>query len=79
MSYENYQFFEDCGVPVVGHHLYKWGVILGVKKGITISQRVTITHPALIGRLVAVDVVIPLDTGDGFIHRLIAAYAEMMC
>ena len=75
MSYETYQFFEEHGVPVSGHHLHKWGVILGVKKGITVSQRLNITHPALIGRLVAVDVIIPLDTGDGFVHRVIAAYA----
>ena len=75
MSYETYQFFEESGVPVSGHHLYKWGVILGVKKGITVSQRLNITHPALLGRLVAVDVIIPLDTGDGFVHRVIAAYA----
>jgi hypothetical protein len=75
MSYDNYQFFEERGIPVSGHHLYKWGVVLGVKKGITVSQRVNITHPALIGRLVAVDIVIPLDTGDGFVHHVIAAYA----
>ena len=75
MSYDDYQFFEERGVPVSGHHLYKWGVILGVKKGISVSQRVNVSHPALNGRVVAVDVVIPLDSGSGFIHRIIAAYA----
>ena len=38
MSYNDYQFFEERGIPVVGHHLFKWGVILGIKKGITVSQ-----------------------------------------
>jgi hypothetical protein len=75
MSYDNYQFFDERGVPVVGHHLYKWGVVLGIKKGITVSQRVPVSHPALIGRLIAVDIVIALDSGSGFVHRIIAAYA----
>ena len=35
MSYKTYQFFEEHGVPISGHHLHKWSVILGVKKGIT--------------------------------------------
>ena len=75
MAYNDYQFFEERGIPVSGHHLYKWGAILGVKKGISVSQRVNVSHPALVGRLIAVDIVIPLDTGDGFVHRVIAAYA----
>ena len=75
LSYEDYQFFEERGIPASGHHLYKWGVILGVKKGITVSQRVPVTHPALIGRLIAVDIVIPLDSRLGLTHRVIAAYA----
>jgi Reverse transcriptase (RNA-dependent DNA polymerase) len=75
MSTNDYQFFDERGVPVTGHHLYKWGAILGVKKGITVSQRVPINHPALIGRLIAVDIVIPLDSGHGFTHRIFAVYA----
>jgi hypothetical protein len=75
MSYTDYQFFEERGTPTVGHHLFKWGVILGVKKGITVSQRVAIDNPTLAGRLIAVDIVIPLDTGQGFIHRIFAVYA----
>ena len=75
MSYSDYQFFEERGTPSIGHHLFKWGVILGVKKGIMVSQRVPINHPALAGRLIAVDIVIPLDTGQGFIHRVFAIYA----
>ena len=34
-----------------------------------------ITQPALKGRLIAVDLVIPLESGSGFSHRVIAAYA----
>ena len=75
MSYNEYQIFEGHGVPVVGHHLYKWGVVMGIKKGITVSQRIPVSHPALKGRLLAVDIVIPLSNGSGFTHRVIAVYA----
>jgi hypothetical protein len=75
MATNRYQFFEERGSPVTGFHTYKWGVILGIKNGITVAQRLPITHPALSGRLIAVDVVIPLDSGLGFTHRIIAAYA----
>ena len=34
-----------------------------------------VNHPALIGRLVAVDIVIPMDSGHRFIHHIIAVYA----
>jgi hypothetical protein len=40
-----------------------------------VSQHVPVNHPALIGRLIAVDIVIPLDSGHGFIYRIIAVYA----
>lgn len=75
MAYTEYQFFEERGIPVTGHHLYKWGLILGIKKGISVSQRLPITHPALKARMIAVDIVIPLESGLGFTHRIIAAYA----
>jgi hypothetical protein len=75
MSYNDYQFFEERGTPVTNHHLYKWGNILGIKKGITVSQCVLVNHPALIGRLVTVDIMILTDAGHRFIHCIIAVYA----
>ena len=75
LPYNEYQIFEERGTPVTGHHLYKWGAVLGIKKSVTVSQRVMITQSALKGRLIAVDLVIPLESGSGFSHRVIAAYA----
>jgi len=75
MTYDNYPFFEERGTPVTGHHLYKWGITLSIKKGITVSQCIMINHPALIGRLIMVDIVIPLDTGQGFTHHILGVYA----
>jgi Reverse transcriptase (RNA-dependent DNA polymerase) len=75
MDVSEYQLFEERGTAVTGHHLYKWGAILGIKKSITVSQRVNISHPALKGRMIAADIIIPLESGIGFTHRIIAAYA----
>ena len=75
MSYNDYQFFEERGTPVTGHHLYRWRTILGVKKGITVSQCMPINHPALTSRMVAVDIVIPLDSGHSFTLHIFAIYA----
>ena len=75
MNVSEYQLFEERGTPTTGHHLYKWGAILGIKKSIAVSQRLQISHPSLKGRIIAVDVVIPLESGIGFTHRIIAAYA----
>ena len=75
LAYTNYQIFEEHGIPVHGHHLFKWGIVLGIKKGITVSQRVPIVHLALLGRLIVIDIIIPLDSGLGFTHHIFAAYA----
>ena len=75
MNVSEYQLFEERGTPTTGHHLYKWGAILGIKKSIAVSQRLQISHPSLKGRIIAVDVIIPLESGIGFTHRIIAAYA----
>ena len=75
MAYTDYQIFKERGIPVLGHHLFKWGIVLGIKKGITVSQCVPILHPALCGRMIAIDIVIPLDSGLGFTHRVFATYA----
>ena len=38
LANNEYQIFEECGTPVTGHHLYKWGAILGIKKSVMVSQ-----------------------------------------
>jgi hypothetical protein len=72
---QQYIIHEEVGVPSSGHHIFKWGVVLGIKNGIQIMQRVSTPHPSLRGRLIAVDIVIPTDDGRGFPHRIVAAYA----
>ncbi|KAJ7816163.1 hypothetical protein B0H14DRAFT_3744213 [Mycena olivaceomarginata] len=71
----DYNIFEEPGVQSDNFHTYKWGVAVGIRKNIQSAQRVAITTASLRGRVVAVDIVLPTTTGQGFIHRMIGAYA----
>ncbi|KAJ7854791.1 hypothetical protein B0H13DRAFT_1642207 [Mycena leptocephala] len=72
---DDYNIFEEPGVRADNHHLYKWGVIVGIRKSLQVAQRVAVTDAALRGRVVAVDIVLPTNDGRGFLHRFIGAYA----
>jgi hypothetical protein len=69
-----YTIFEEPGVKADNHHLYKWGVALGICKGIQVAQHVQITSDSLRGRVIAVDVVLQTNNGEDFYHRVIGAY-----
>ncbi|KAJ7914585.1 hypothetical protein B0H13DRAFT_1611374, partial [Mycena leptocephala] len=71
----DYNIFEEPGVQADNHHLYKWGVALGIRKNLQIAQRVQIAAAALRGRVIAVDVVLQSNDGTSFTHRVIGAYA----
>ncbi|KAJ6566380.1 hypothetical protein B0H19DRAFT_1257606 [Mycena capillaripes] len=72
---DDYNVFEEPGVRTENHHLYKWGIILGIRKNLQVAQRVAIVNATLRGRVVAVDIVLPTNDGRGFLHRIIGAYA----
>ncbi|KAJ7788248.1 hypothetical protein B0H14DRAFT_3577343 [Mycena olivaceomarginata] len=71
----DYNIFEEPGVQSDNFHTYKWGVAVGMRKNLQIAQRVAINSTSLRGRVVAVDIVLPTTTGQGFVHRMIGAYA----
>ncbi|KAJ6521363.1 hypothetical protein DFH09DRAFT_1331236 [Mycena vulgaris] len=72
---DDYNIFEEPGVQAENHHLYKWGMVLGVCRCIQVAQRVQITAAALRGRVVPVNVVLQTNNGQDFFHRIIGAYA----
>ncbi|KAK7015767.1 hypothetical protein R3P38DRAFT_2397063, partial [Favolaschia claudopus] len=71
----DYQIHEEPGVKTTNHHLYKWGVVLGVRKDIQVVQRLTNLHAALRGRIVVVDVALPQSGNTAHIHRVFGVYA----
>lgn len=70
----DYNFFEETGIKMDNHHLYKWGVVVGIRKDIQIAQRVE-TAASLKGRVVALDLVLGTKKGRGFVHRFVGTYA----
>jgi hypothetical protein len=72
---DDYNIFEETGVKTENHHLYKWGIMVGVHKDLQISQQVTLSHLAYMGRTIAIDHVLGTSIGKGFIHRFIGTYA----
>ncbi|KAJ7708992.1 hypothetical protein B0H17DRAFT_1191498 [Mycena rosella] len=71
----NYTVYEEPGVQAENHHIYKWGVAVGIRKGIQIEDRVKIDAAALKGRVVALDIILKTNNGENFRHRVIGAYA----
>jgi len=65
---------EETGVKMDNHHLYKWGVVVGIRKDIQIIQRLNLPL-SLRGRVVALDLVLGTNKGKGFVHRFIGTYA----
>jgi hypothetical protein len=75
LSSLGYSLYEETGVQCTNHHISKWGIIVDVRSDIQISQPIHISHPSLRGHIVAVDVVFGTDIGNGFMHRIVGAYA----
>ena len=65
---DGYNIFEETGVKTNNHHLYKWGIVVGVRKDLQISQQITLSHSVLMGRAIAIDFVLGTSQGHGFIH-----------
>jgi len=71
----DYDIYEEPGAPADNHHIFKWGVVVGVRKDVQVARRVEITQNSLKGRVVAVDIVLSTLDGGCTGHRIIGAYA----
>ncbi|KAF8232982.1 hypothetical protein L208DRAFT_1269320, partial [Tricholoma matsutake] len=65
-----YDFHKSLGCPIHNQRLSKWGVLVAVHRFVFNVQRVS-TPPPLDGQVVALDLTIPLTTGQAFTHRFI--------
>lgn len=75
LPFLDYDIHEEAGESAENHHIFKWGIVMGIRKDLQIAQRVEIKQQSLKGRVVAIDVILPTSDGKCFQHRLIAAYA----
>lgn len=42
-----YNIFEGTSIKTDNHHLYKWGIVVGVQKDLQIVQHIALSHSAL--------------------------------
>ena len=75
LPFSDYDIYEEPGECAEGHHIFKWGVVVGVCKDIQVAQRLEITQRALKGRVIALDIILTTPDGRCFRHRFIGVYA----
>ncbi|TFK21086.1 hypothetical protein FA15DRAFT_718170 [Coprinopsis marcescibilis] len=78
LPHYEYDVYEKPGVKADSHHIFKWGIVLGICKDLQVLQQAIVKHASLKGRVVAVDVALPTPNGKCFKHRLIAGYAPWL-
>ena len=49
LLFSNYDIYEEPGECAEGHHIFKWGVVVGIHKDIQVAQRLELTQRALKG------------------------------
>ncbi|KAJ7817913.1 hypothetical protein B0H14DRAFT_2601637 [Mycena olivaceomarginata] len=69
-----YNIFKEDAVPMSHTKGHKWGVAVEIRKDLQVSQWVSITKASLKGRLLAMDVILPTNTGHGFVYRIMRVY-----
>jgi hypothetical protein len=69
-----YDFHKNPGQPTSSHTKAKWGVIVAARRHLFNVEWVSLPS-SLAGRVVALDVTIPLTSGKGFTHRFMGIYA----
>ncbi|KAF9070995.1 hypothetical protein BDP27DRAFT_1419525 [Rhodocollybia butyracea] len=78
LPHNDYEILEECTVKCQGNsHLYKWGTVLGIRNDLQVQNRVSISDPALLGRVLAADIAIQMSNGQAFNHRIIGVYAPL--
>ena len=75
LLFHDYDIYEELGEPADNHHIFKWGVVVGVHKDIQVAQHVKVTQKSLKGRVVVVGIVLSTLDGGCTSHRTIGAYA----
>ncbi|KAJ7146760.1 hypothetical protein C8R44DRAFT_973402 [Mycena epipterygia] len=71
---QDYEIFEEEGVKTTNHHLKKWGVVLGIRKDVTVIQRLMNIDSALRGRVIAADIALQTTNRKAYQHRVFAVY-----
>jgi hypothetical protein len=71
----DYEIYEEEGICAENHHIFKWGIAVGIRKDLQVTQRLQITQQSLKGSVIALDVILPTPSGKCIPHRIIGCYA----
>jgi hypothetical protein len=75
LPFLNYDIHEEAGESAENHHIFKWGIVMGICKDLQIAQHVEIKKQSLKGQVITIDVILPTSDRKCFQRWLIAAYA----
>ncbi len=75
LPYLDYDIYEEPGERCDGHHIFKWGIVMGIRKDVQVVQRMILKQESFKGRVIVMDVVLPNTNGNHSTHRLIGTYA----
>ena len=70
-----YDIYEEAGERTENHHIFKWGIVMGICKDIQVAQRLEIKQKSLKGRVIALDIILPMADGRCLPHHIFGAYA----
>ena len=74
LPFLHYDIYEEPGECAKGHHIFKWDVVVGIRKDLQVAQRLEIKQKALKGHVVALDIVLPTPNDRCFKHCFFGAY-----
>jgi len=75
LPFSDYEIYEEEGICAENHHIFKWGIVVGIHKDLQVTQRLQMKQQSLKGRVIAVDVILPTPSGKCIPHRIIGCYA----
>ena len=70
-----YDIYEEAGECAENHHIFKWGLVIGICKDLQVVQRVEIKQKSLKGRVIALDLILPTADRRCVPHHIFGAYA----
>lgn len=75
LPFSEYDIYEEEGKCAENHHIFKWGIVVGIRKDIQVAQQVEIKQKSLKGRVITLDLILPTADGRCFPHCMFRAYA----
>ena len=74
LPFSDYNIYEEPGECAENHHIFKWGIVVGIQKDLQVVQQLEIKQQSLKGRVIAVDLILPTADGRCLPHRLFGSY-----